>query len=542
MNTNSQNSNKLYALLIFSALILLISGFIFNTSFVAKYLTSDGIINSKAIIIKIDIIQSLLLAFGTILLFDSVVAFLRGNNLEPFLYKTVKKINNILISSKFYGTNDSSLLKGAVLVWIMFLLLGFTSQMIDFSFNWKKAKGYEYSWIAKSIEQGHGFSFSYKKGLTEKDYNGKYFLTAHEEPIYPYFLAFTTKIFKEQGRLVTVLLQVMILFMTSVAVYFLASKIFNKETALLAAFIILLLPSGSYLIMRFNPAVVTGFTITIAAYLTIWCSENVTVRRGIFLGIFLGLNALLYAPTLLQIPLTILYLFIAVRPYHSVVLKTSIAIIFASLIVLTPWTIRNYFVFGKFVPVKTGIGLMAHLSNPIMAGTFAPGSYACSSEDGLTPSYEAIDARDAMVKSTLQLNGSFINRRAKECMERDVPEIKLMNEVDRNNVYMKKTFDFIRSEPLIFTDLAINRILHFFSFSSVFISSISFFSGIGIVLTLKNRKAAILILFVCAYTAPYTLAAPFYYRYRYPIEPILVILASYTIMTIATKLYAVFRN
>ena len=127
-------------------------------------------------------------------------------------------------------------------------------------------------------------------------------------------------------------------------------------------------------------------------------------------------------------------------------------------------------------------------------------------------------------------------------MERDVPDIKLMNEVDRNSVYMKKTFDFIRSEPLLFTDLTVHRILRFFSFESKFISMISFFCGIGLVLTLKNKKAAILILFVCAYISIYILATPFWYRYRYPIEPIMVILASYSILTIATKIFAVCRN
>lgn len=543
--TDKINKRLLFSCLLIFAIIVVILSFVVNPSFVSKHLSSDGFLE-KPTIIKIYIIESFIFIFGFIIFLYSLIKVIKRDYAGIIKEKTIgyakkidEKIKPILIRFKFFKKDDPPLLQRVVLVWIIFLLIMMVSGLLDAGFLWQKAKGWEYLWIAESIESGHGFSF----GRHSKEQTLKYFTTAHEEPVYPIFMALTTKAFGKHGRLAILIFQVVALFFTSVVIYHIARKVFNVPTGILAGTVLPLTPAVRYLATSyFGPAIFAGLMISISAYLIIWCLEEVSVRRGIFLGFILGLSCLLYAPILPFIPLSILFLLISMRPYSPVIGKTALSILFTAIIVVSPWTVRNLLVFGQFIPVKTGLGIIAYQSNPILASTFSSGSYACSDEFG--PLWKAQNAREAiMIHSKDIKKSSAINRRSHQCIKLKAPEgYERYNEAERNSVYLKKTFDFILSEPLTFAVLSYNKILFFFSFDSLSKGVISVLFGISILLTLRNKRSWLLILFIFTYIATYLLAAPFWYRYRYPIEPILIILASYLPSLIISKFYAFLRH
>jgi len=515
-----------YSCLLIVALIVFILGCVLNPSFVSKHLSPDGAIG-KAAIIKIYIMESFVLTLGVILFFYSLIEIIKSDYAIRISEKTLgyamkidENINSILIFLKFYKKDDSLLLQRVILIWIIILLISLVSGLLDVSFSWEKASGYEYLWIAQTIEAGHGFSMD------------GHFPTAHEEPLYPFFMAFTTKIFGKYGRLVILILQVVALFITSVVIYLLARKVFNYSTGILAGLILPLTPGVKSLSYSFGPPIFAGLMISVSVYLIIRCSEDLSMRRGILLGFILGLSSLLYAPILLFIPLSILYLLITMRPYSPVVGKTALAILVSAIIAVSPWTVRNYLVFGHFIPLKTGLGIIAIESNPILASTFTSGDHACAND--FVPPWESSNAWQALKMSSSQ-HGDLSAKKV-ACIEPAEREALVrLNEVEINKVYMKKTIDFMISQPLTFAALAFYRILFFFSFNK---GVISMLFVISILLTLRNKRSWLLLLFVLAYIAIYLLIVPFWYRYRYPIEPILITVASYFPAIVLSKFHA----
>jgi 4-amino-4-deoxy-L-arabinose transferase-like glycosyltransferase len=85
--------------------------------------------------------------------------------------------------------------------------------------------------------------------------------------------------------------------------------------------------------------------------------SSVTKINGILTGIALGLSALA-KPITLPFLLILPGLRIAESIFERVSLKPaigwSLAFVLSALITLTPWTIRNYMVFNRFVPVQNG--------------------------------------------------------------------------------------------------------------------------------------------------------------------------------------------
>lgn len=530
----------LFIYILIVAVLVIILGFVFNPAFVSKHLSPDGIIE-RLTIIKIYFIESCVLALGIILFFYSLIGVINSDNAKRINEKALgyakkidEKINPVLISLKFYKQDDTLLLKRVILVWIIFLLLLLGSGLLNLSFSWKKAAGFEYLWIAESLESGHGFSFHSDSCLIKTNSKINYFPTAHEEPGYPLFMALTTKVFGEYGRLVILLFQVVALYLTSIVIFHLARKIFNCSTGILASLILPLMPGVEDLaVYEFGPPIFAALMISISVSLIIRCLDDVSIRRGILSGFILGLSCLLYASVMLFIPLSILFLLITMRPYSAVIGKTAFAILFTAIIVVSPWTIRNFLVFGHFIPMKTGLGIIAYESNPILASTFSSGRYACSDDFG--PLWKAKNAKEAIFMSGS--NHSSISNRSRDCIGKVAPiGFKQLNEVERNRVYLRKTFDFILSQPLTFADLAFNRILFFFSYNKV----ISVLFVISIFLTLRNKRSWLLVLIVLAYIAVFLLAVPFWYRYRYPIEPIIVIVASYLPALVISKLHTYF--
>lgn len=179
-------------------------------------------------------------------------------------------------------------------------------------------------------------------------------------------------------------------------------------------------------------------------------------------------------------------------------------------------------------------------SNPILASTFSSGPHACSDEFG--PLWKAQNAREAIMiyrKDTKKQSAIFW--RSKQCIKLKAPE-GYDNEAERNRVYLKKALEFIFSQPQTFFILTYNRILYFFSNPGLEISIISLLFFISTIITLNNKKVRILVLLILAYVSPYFLVAPTWYRYRYPIEPLVLILSSYLPVLAFSKLYVLYRK
>ena len=195
-------------------------------------------------------------------------------------------------------------------------------------------------------------------------------------------------------------------------------------------------------------------------------------------------------------------------------------------IILMPWTIRNYIVFRQFISVRTGFGAIIHQSNPILAATFSPGTYACN--EILGPLWQAKDAEEAiylMRASTKKTLAIF--KRSYDCINLQAPEnYHTYNEAQRDKVYLAKSIDFIFLQPRLFAQLSYHRIKSFFAGWKKCHALISLMALVGATIAFRNRKSLLLVLLVIGYSFTFTIVGSWYYRYRYPIDPIIFVLSN----------------
>jgi len=447
----------------------------------------------------------------------------------------ILNIDDMFISLKLYRREDPRILRGVVMVWAAVLLIALLWGLIHIGYRWKSAVGYEHVWIAESIEAGHGFSLPFKLGIYSDQPEEQYYTTAHEEPVYPFLMAFLLKIFGPYGRPIMLMLQVTTLFLTSVIVYYLGRKVFNHATGLLAGFVVSVSQGPRYLAESYyGPSVFAGLLVSICALLIIRCAERPTFRRGVLLGLSLGFCNLLYAPTLFFLPLALFFLIYKSNSINAAV-KTAAVVLVSCIMVVSVWTARNYFVFGQIVPVRTNMGRSLCLFNPVLAETFFQGAVPGSRE--YKPYWKARDAQEATLESGMSIeNQKAIYLRGYEIVKEDAPpDFESYNEAEIDKLYFKKGAQFILAEPGIFIELTYYRLKYFF-FSMGWkntVISVCFF--IGAILSVRNRKAIGLSALVAAYLVPYSLAIAWWYRYRYPIEPVMLMFAVYLPVLIVSK-------
>lgn len=97
------------------------------------------------------------------------------------------------------------------------------------------------------------------------------------------------------------------------------------------------------------------------------------------------------------------------------------------------------------------------------------------------------------------------------------------NEARRDGAFLDQAIAFAVSHPLLLGEVTLYKALSFVG-GSLGRAIFSLLALFGVLAWRRQRPAFALALMVAAYSAPHILAAPFYYRYRYPIEPIVLVL------------------
>ncbi|NOZ67844.1 MAG: glycosyltransferase family 39 protein [Deferribacteres bacterium] len=465
---------------------------------------------------------------------------MKTNGINGGIKKTDKRAASFFLRLGLLSEDDHPLLKRVVMAWFAFLLIMMAWGLRDVAVSWQKARGWEYLWIAESIVKGDCFCFAdCKKGWRPREGCDKFRITAHEEPVYPYLTAAAFKALgSKYGGLLVMIFQVIALFFTSCIVYLLGRRVFNAPAGLLAGSVLPLL--NRHLTATFVPSIFAGLMIAISAYLILLCIEKVSVRRGIILGLTLGFTALLYAPTLAFIPVAVFFLLVGKTPRRSIALKTAAVVIFTAAAVLSVWTIRNFMVFGQIIPVRTGFGINVHQSNPVLAESFSAQSRG-NTKAGLL-SWTARNAGEAVRLSFGYDRQLAIYKRSFDIIRLDAPPGYEYNEAEMDRVALRKTLEFVLSQPQTFITLTFYRIYAFFFMLGWKAAIISVFFFAGAVITARNTKVRILLLLILAYASPYFLAVTWWYRYRYPIEPVILVVACYLPVLVFSRLYALSRK
>jgi hypothetical protein len=388
--------------------------------------------------------------------------------------------------------------------------------------QWSRAQGYEYEWIALPLANGFGFAFE-SRGAWLGPYSGtEYSPTAWVEPLPTFLMAASFSLFGDHGRLVLVLLNVLWIGLAAVLIVLCCGRDRVRE-GILAGLLFLLY--HVYVMSRWlyisNTALAT-FLVVLIAFLLFRTLERPTLRRAAALGITIGIANLVHAGTLLfgATAAALLLVWFGFRE-HSM-WRRALLIALLPLAIISPWTMRNYTVFGEFVPIRTGFGWNLYMGNPALSMTLS--THASRSSVATAP-WTGSSVGEIVDRVRQRDNERALRSHAMGLAVAAAPaDYESRNEAQRDAYFESLARRWIIDHPMLATRFVFAKVRAFLFGWSWQATLLTLLAIAGVLVNWRDPRAVGLAMLVAVYAAPYALAVPFYYRYRAPIDPLLFIL------------------
>jgi len=383
-----------------------------------------------------------------------------------------------------------------------------SSDRENFSLGWETGR------IAYNVATGRGFS---------SPFGGNTGPTAWVAPLYPYLVAGVFKVFGVytfQSAWVLLALNSLFSALTCFTIYSIAKETLDEETGLLSAWLWAVLPYSMYWAIRWVwETSLSAFLLSAVFLLALRLRDSSSLKRWALYGLTWGVIALSNPSLLSLLPVVsawVWYSRMRGRKRWLVPVITSAAVF---LLCVSPWLVRNYMVFGRFVFIRSNFGAELHFGN--FAG--ATGVFDLPLHRQVHPSQNAAVFADYQRMGEL----GFVHKRGEEAKE------------------------FIRSHPAFFFRLSLKRIFYFWfgtprasgtpglssGRSIVFLlSTVLALLGLGLGVKFKIRGIFLYAALLLFYPVVYYIAFPLP-RYRHPIEPEMMILGVYAVFQASEVLY-----
>ena len=274
----------------------------------------------------------------------------------------------------------------------------------------------QYNVIAKNILDGNGFSYDSVKP------------TAARGPLYPLFLAATYFVFGYDYNSARIF-QAIIGAITCLLIYFIAKKLYNPNIGFYAFVITSIYPSLIGYSGLLYSETLAAFLLSLTILFYLLSSEKNSFLIFVITGIFSGLLILCY-PKFLFLPVIFGLSSYFFNKFRQDFLKYFFGLITAVILVLTPWALRNFNEFGKFIPVATGAGTtLWHSTLP---------------EDNTEWHFD----REPLLSGF---------KRFFHDPQSHSEQYAFLFSVKTNEFFMKKAINNIKDKPLLFIKLSIKR-------------------------------------------------------------------------------------
>lgn len=377
--------------------------------------------------------------------------------------------------------------------------------------------GFEMGRVADSIASGGGFSSPLLLVKTGP--------TAYLCPIYPYVLAGIFKvwgIYSFKSHVIAQGLNCLFSALVVLPIFAIAKRSFDTTTAVLASWLWVVLPNAWHIPIAYIwETSLTALWFALLFWVTLTLREKGGPCRWAGYGALWAIGALISATVLSVMPFFFLWLIWEARKQSRPWLRPVLTAVLILLVGIAPWTIRNYLVFGKFIPLRSNLGLMLwHGNNSREVGV---DSFAISA---VWDQAEADTFKRMGEIAYMQME----QRRALNFM-RSHPGETLWNITERifNNWFgvTDRPNDHLPKDPLYIKAL--------FLFNALFI----LFGWLGALVAwrLRNPYAPPYLVVLLVFPAVYYLTVTLV-RYRFPIDPILTILAIYGLTCASTAAFS----
>jgi hypothetical protein len=378
-----------------------------------------------------------------------------------------------------------------------------------FEFGWEMGR------VARSIAQGHGFS---------SPYEGQTGPTAWEPPLYPYLMAGVFRLFgiySPASAFVLLTINSIFATLTCIPLFLIARRTFGERVAKWSACAWALNPYVWYWSIHwiwdttFTPLVLACIFLQALQLGCVGADPLVSPakrseraepsrdhRNWALFGALYAIGALANPTMLAFLPFCGLWIW---RQRYQCGLRSVGGVALASLVffsVLSPWIVRNYNTFGRFVFLRDDFGLQLRLGN---------GPYA-----------------DGMLMAYLQPNLNKL----------ELEKFQSLGELVYAQSCKQQAFDWIRAHPGRFAVISLKRFFYYwngvpretssrapmdFRTSAFLATSVLAIWGLVRAIRQDRPGAWLFAGLIIFYPAIYYFVYP-HARYRHPIEPQLTIL------------------
>jgi 4-amino-4-deoxy-L-arabinose transferase-like glycosyltransferase len=185
--------------------------------------------------------------------------------------------------------------------------------------------------------------------------------TVMRGPLYPALIAVILSLHRDSYPYNIQFAQALLHGLTCLLVFGAAAMLMDRRRAVIASLVCAVHP---YLIWYSGRIVVESLSIflfTALSFCIIHFHQNPASGRAVAAGCVLGASALCkttYVPFILLLPLLL-----CMRKEDKMMRRYAIIIFFISAAIVAPWTVRNFFLTGKFLPVHALAGFNFHVGD-----------------------------------------------------------------------------------------------------------------------------------------------------------------------------------
>jgi 4-amino-4-deoxy-L-arabinose transferase-like glycosyltransferase len=371
-------------------------------------------------------------------------------------------------------------------LWVLSQLLPANAWRYFYQYN-------EPAHIAWSVRSGYGYSSPWANTLVMP--------TAQQPPVYPYLLVAIFKLagtYSYRSLWIAVGMNAFCSALTAIVILKIGKRTFGASTGVLAAWIWSCWIYEAVVSIRLWESSLSALLLAVALLLLPDMAASIRPRRWLIFGALAGVGALTNTTLLSVFPFFWLWLWISDRRRGLSCKKWLAASVLTCVLVILPWTIRNYVTFHRLMPIRDNFGLELWIGN----------------HEGVAHEYPS---------DFPLLNPAEYNR---------------LGELEFMETKRRIAMQFIEQHPGEFLRLSLRRGFLFWTAprNSAW-PWISLLAWMGLILALRRKAlhaapyAIVMLMFPLVYYIAHT-----YDTYRHPIESAILLLASYAAVTVAESL------
>ena len=419
----------------------------------------------------------------------------------------------------------------------------------------QKEIGHEITWIARALADGHGYSFPLDRAwlcsalCEQARQSGDYITSAWMDPIFTFLWAGLIYVFGEEtARLIIRPLNLLFFCVACFYAAKTARHLAGPWAAILA--VGFLVAATKHYATSIGTASLATLWISLIAYNSVRYFDDPSTKRASVLGVLLAVSALSASGTMLMIPV-VGFIILLKGGFSLPAFRSSAITLLIAATLISPWTIRNYLAFGEFVPIRNGLGQIAWVGTVAAAGT-----YKHEVAKTNIPSPFSTGGPREVINGIIDTHGAAnlyaLEQWQEAVLDEQIPEkSRQFNEAQQDKWMYQRARDFVLENPITATQLAFFKVHAFMAsvdfpipYTGLLAAMMMLLSymaiGGGLYLVMSRIELSGLILMLAAFMAPFAVIAPYYYRYRQPIEPVFAILVGVTLVVaveIGSNLY-----